>query len=234
MLSYHMRRKHATGVLLDISLVLSYFPSKFERSILVADELPSCSLNFHTTRIRHVDGFLILDYLMKKRDWLRLPVVSAGAEYLVMGNLMRRNILTYKAPPNHEGYDLICIHPDPRHRLKVGELAQVRIQVKSRYATDCDRGFPVKEASFGAFDFLVVVFLNIGKFYGKNDGSQGIREPEFYTLPNSFIREHHNASSSWQKVRLKNLESQIACFKGEVGFEQIATALGIPRPSKQK
>lgn len=171
---------------------------------------------------------------MAKRDWLRLPVVSTAAEYLVMGNLMRRNILTYKAPPNHEGYDLICIHPDPRHRLKVGELAQVRIQVKSRYATDCDRGFPVKETSFGAFDFLVVVFLNIGKFYGKNDGSQGMREPEFYTLPNSFIRKHHNASSSWQKVRLKNLESQIACFKGDAGFEQIATALGISRPLKQK
>ena len=32
----------------------------------------------------------------------RLPVVSAGAEYLVMGFLMRRNILTYKAPPNNE------------------------------------------------------------------------------------------------------------------------------------
>lgn len=48
-------------------------------------------------------------------DWLRLPVVSAGAEYLVMGNLMRRNILAYKAPQNNEGYDLICIHPDPRY-----------------------------------------------------------------------------------------------------------------------
>jgi hypothetical protein len=22
------------------------------------------------------------------------------------------NILAYKAPPNNEGYDLICIHPD--------------------------------------------------------------------------------------------------------------------------
>ncbi len=29
------------------------------------------------------------------RDWLRLPVLSAGAEYLVLGHLMRRNILTY-------------------------------------------------------------------------------------------------------------------------------------------
>src|SRR4051812_12835881 len=69
------------------------------------------------------------------------------------------------------GYDLICIHPDPRHRPSFQELPQVRVQVKSRYATDCDRGFPVKEASLDAFDFLIVVFLNIGKFFGRNDGS---------------------------------------------------------------
>jgi hypothetical protein len=40
---------------------------------------------------------------MPKQQWHRLPVVSAGAEYLVMGYLMRRNILTYKAPPENEG-----------------------------------------------------------------------------------------------------------------------------------
>ena len=139
---------------------------------------------------------------MNKRDWLRLPVVSAGAEYLVMGYLMRRNILTYKAPPNNEGYDLICIHPDPRHKPRRGEVAQVRVQVKSRYATDCDRGFPVKEASLDAFDFLIVTFLNIGKFYGKHDGSTGEQEAEFYTLSNDFIREHHDATSTWRKVKL--------------------------------
>lgn len=76
-----------------------------------------------------------------------------------MGYLMRRNILTYKAPPNNEGYDLICIHPNPRYKPKRDQLAQVRVQVKSRYATDCDRGFPVQEASIDAFDFLIVVFL---------------------------------------------------------------------------
>jgi hypothetical protein len=117
-----------------------------------------------------------------KRKTLRLPVVSAGAEYLVMGHLMRRNVLTYKAPPNNEGYDLICIHPNPRHRPAKDELPQVRVQVKSRYATDCDRGFPVKEVSFDAFDFLVVAFLNIGRFYQGRDGSEGDREPVFYTL----------------------------------------------------
>src|SRR4051794_3894893 len=64
---------------------------------------------------------------MAERDWLRLPVVSAGAEFLVMGYLMRRNILAYKAPPHNEGYDLICIHPNPRHRPGPGELSQVRV-----------------------------------------------------------------------------------------------------------
>lgn len=57
---------------------------------------------------------------MRKRKSLftRYPVISHGAEYLVMGNLMRRDILTYKAPPQNEGYDLICIHPNPPEERK--------------------------------------------------------------------------------------------------------------------
>ncbi len=149
-----------------------------------------------------------------------------------MGNLMRRNILTYKAPPNNEGYDLICIHPDPRHRLRPGELPRVQVQVKSRYATDCDQGFPVKASTFEAFDFLIVVFLNIGNFFGKNDGTTGGSSPKFYTLSREFIRDHHEASSSWQKVRLGKVKLEIDPFEGEPGFEVIAERLGIPRPVK--
>jgi hypothetical protein len=137
---------------------------------------------------------------------------------------MRRNILTYKAPPNNEGYDLICIHPDPRTVAR-----QIRVQVKSRYATDCDHGFPVKEKTFTAFDFLIAAFLNIGNFYGKKN-PDGKREPEFYTFPVSFIKEHHDKSSSWEKVRLKNLN--IDEYKSEKGFELIAQALGIPYPAR--
>ncbi len=171
---------------------------------------------------------------MAKRDFLRLPVVSASAEFLVMGYLMRRNILAYKAPPNNEGYDLICIHPDPRHRPQGEEAAQVRVQVKSRYATDCDRGFPVKEVSLDAFDFLIVAFLNIGKFFGRNDGTTGSREPEVYTMPNDFIRQHHDSRSSWQKVRLKSLETELEPFKNDQGFELIASKLGVPKPTKMR
>src|SRR5947209_12628457 len=96
-----------------------------------------------------------------RREFLRFPVIALGAEHLVMGHLMRRNILAYKAPPNNEGYDLICIHPDPRV-----DGRKARIQVKSRLATDCDRGFPVKGRTFAAFDYLIVVFLNVGYFVG--------------------------------------------------------------------
>jgi hypothetical protein len=169
---------------------------------------------------------------LTERNWLRLPVVSASSEYLVMGQLMRRNILTYKAPQNNEGYDLICIHPEPRHKIKKGEVPQLRIQVKSRYASDSDRGFPVNEKSFEAFDFLVIVFLNIGKFYGKNDGMNGSMEVEYYTLPNDFVRKNHNKESVWQKVRLRGLEKEIESYKNEAGFELIAKMLGIEKPIK--
>lgn len=166
--------------------------------------------------------------VLEKRKFLRFPVISLGAEYLVIGHLMRRNILAYKAPANNEGYDLICIHPDPR---KSGP--QIRVQVKSRLATDSDRGFPVKGRTLSAFDYLIIVFLNVGYFFRKarpGDPRAGAGQPEFYTFPASFIRQHLNVRTSWEKVRTRGLD--IDRFRNEDGFEQIARDLGIPYPAK--
>ena len=89
----------------------------------------------------------------------------------------------------------------------------------SRYQTDRDRGFPVKEKTIAVFDFLVVAFLNIGKFFWRHDGATGAKEPEFFTFPQAFIREHHEAMTSWEKVKLRGLDAEIEPFKGEAGFE---------------
>ena len=163
------------------------------------------------------------EQLMAKSSGLRFPVVSLSAEYLTIGYLMRRNILAYKAPPNN---DLICIHPDPKKVTR-----QVRIQVKSRYQTDSDRAFPVKAKTFDAFDYLIVVFLNIGFFYRKRGGSEGQTEPEFYTLPNEFIRTHHRVvSSGFDRVLTRGLD--LSQYKNEKGFELIAKELNIQYPSR--
>lgn len=155
--------------------------------------------------------------------------MAHGAEFLVQGYLMRRNILTYKAPPNNEGYDLICIHPNPRICRK-----QIRVQVKSRYQTDCNRGVPVSEKTLDAFDFLIVVFLNVGYFYKKRVPSiEGRTEPEFYTFPTRLIKQHHDKRYSWQKVMLKEMKN-IERYKNDKGFEPIAKKLKIDYPSRVK
>jgi hypothetical protein len=162
----------------------------------------------------------------EKKIARRLPVVSLGAEHLVIGYLMRRNILAYKAPPNNEGYDLICIHPDPRHKPR----REILVQVKSRYQTDCDRAFPAKEKTFGAFDYLIVAFLNIGYFYKRKPVLDGFRDAEFFTFSQKWIREHHHITKSgWEKVHTKG--EILDDFKNEKGFELIAQELEITYPS---
>lgn len=163
---------------------------------------------------------------MGNKDALRLPVVSLGAEYLAIGHLMRRNVLAYKAPPNNQGYDLICIHPDPKKSEKV-----VRVQVKSRYQTDCDRAFPVKEKTFDSFDYLIVVFLNIGYFFAKTGKDGGVQAPEIFTVPRKIIEQHHySPKSGFQKVRTKGID--LKPYMNEIGIEQIANDLEIPYPSR--
>jgi hypothetical protein len=164
----------------------------------------------------------------KESKYLRFPAVSHGAEFLVQGYLMRRDILAYKAPPNNEGYDLICIHPNPRKTTKA-----VRVQVKSRYQTDCDRSVIVHKKSLNAFDFLVAAFLNVGNFYGKDQSPRaGQREPEFFTFPAAWVKKHQDKKSLWGKLRLKRLNTDQ--FKNGRGFDLIADELGIKYPARAR
>jgi hypothetical protein len=139
---------------------------------------------------------------------------------------MRRNILTYQAPRKNEGYDLICLHPDPRKKVK-----PVRVQVKSRYQIDCDRSVIVPRKSRGAYDYVVAVFLNVGHFYSKPD-ELDIEKwgPEFFTLPAKWVERHRNKGNSWGKLSLK--QKGLDQFKGDKGFELIATDLGIEYPAR--
>jgi hypothetical protein len=159
---------------------------------------------------------------------LQFPVISHGAEYLVLGYLMRRNILAYKAPPNNDGYDIICIHPDASKSKR-----QIRIQVKSRLKNGA-RGFPLKKEKLDAFDYLVFVRLNVGTIVKRNNtrSFDGPGDVELYVLPAKMVRKHHQSNTSWQKVVFSADEFEcLGKYQGERGIEQIAMDLGVQYPS---
>jgi hypothetical protein len=164
---------------------------------------------------------------MKRQSYqAAYPVVTLGAKYLVMGHLLRRNILASRAPIRRAAYDLICSHPVLRRR---GRL--IRVQVKCRLASDCARDFPVQPESLDPVDFLVLVFLNIGDFYHRHQDTparSGARDAEFFTFPVAFIREHLRLVDGEARVETGGLD--IERFRNEAGFEQIAAALDIPYP----
>jgi hypothetical protein len=168
-------------------------------------------------------------YPTMPRTPLILPAVSLSSEYLVMGHLLRRNILTYKAPPNNAGYDLLCIHPDPTK----SEM-HIRIQVKSRYQTDCDWKVPVREETFNSFDFLAVVFLNVGYFYNERVDDSGAQEPELFFLPHNVARNlYKTVKSGFNRVDLNKLsDDEREWYGGINGIEIIAEALKVPYPDR--
>ena len=79
----------------------------------------------------------------------------------------------------------------------------------------------------------MLAFLNVGYFLKKArraSAREGARAPEFSTLPVAFVREHHDARSSWEKVRTRGLD--LSAYRDEVGFERIAEDLRVPYPSR--
>ena len=146
-----------------------------------------------------------------------------------MGYLMRRNVLAYKAPPGNDGYDLICVHPESMKATR-----QLRVQVKSRLPSDHgSKSNLVREHSINSFDYLVVVFLNVGYFLTRPSQStrEGLRPPDFYTFSISFIREHHRSLSSWKRVLLRG---DLDAYRNERGFDLIAADLDVAYPSNRE
>ena len=122
---------------------------------------------------------------------------SEGAEFLVCGHLLIEAIPSYKTYTQMPGYDIIATNPE------LGFNA--RIQVKSRWATDGDGGFLIK--NFNA-DFVVLALLNRGyRFTKKNaDPSSGKLSPAFYILPIEVVRLAQNKKSKLGKVLLRKIE----------------------------
>jgi hypothetical protein len=96
---------------------------------------------------------------------------SGAAEFLVLGHLLLERIIAFKAYVNFPGYDLIAANAD--------RCQSARIQVKSRYRTDCD-GFIINNFNC---DFVVFVALNRGFVQPKRNGDTGVKAPEFYVMP---------------------------------------------------
>lgn len=135
----------------------------------------------------------------KKKD---TKLESEGAEFLVLGLLLLEGISAYKAYINFPGYDLTAVNPETK---KVA-----RIQVKSRWATNYDKSFPLKNLDC---DFVVHVALNRGYSFRKKTNNQdnGIKPPTFYIFPIDIIKKVRN-EKGWNKVQIKrveNLESYI-------------------------
>jgi len=123
---------------------------------------------------------------------------AEGAEFLVLAHLLIEGIQAIKAYTRFPGYDLIAADPD--------HGTSCRIQVKSRWATDYDRGFPI--SNFNC-DFVVLAALNRGYRYTKkakaSTDDTGKRQPELYVLPVDLLTVVTH-SGGWSKVYLRNIE----------------------------
>lgn len=136
---------------------------------------------------------------MPKRKDTKLE--AEGAEFLVLGNLLTLGISSYKAYINFPGYDLTALNPDTKR--------VARIQVKSRWATNYDRSFPIKNFDC---DFVVHVALNRGYSFGKKamPNDSGVKPPQFYVFPVEVVQQIVGKSGKMRKVHLlkvPNLEA---------------------------
>lgn len=133
----------------------------------------------------------------KRRD---TKLEAEAAEFLVLGRLLLERITTFKAYVNYPGYDLIATNAE--------QNTSAKIQVKSRYRTDWD-GFIIGNLEC---DFVVFVALNRGFVRPKRNGDAGVRSPDFYVLPISYVKSVRDPKNSWGKIN-RNRLTEIEQFK---------------------
>lgn len=134
---------------------------------------------------------------------------AEGGEFLVLGNLLMRDIQSTKAYTRFPGWDILAVDPNSGK--------QARIQVKSRWASDSGN-FLVKNFNC---DFVVLVHLNRGfNFSKRNHQETGIKEPQYWIIPTKYLSEliqSHKKSAQFggsYSFRRSEMDSKGAEFEG--------------------
>jgi hypothetical protein len=135
--------------------------------------------------------------VVDKRERLDSRLEAEGAEFLVLAYLLIEGVQAIKAYTRFPGYDLIAADAD--------QGTSCRIQVKSRWATDYDRGFPLSNLEC---DFVLLAALNRGFRY-RRSGAQGDGRgvPHLYVFPIEILRPVVQTSGGWSKVHLRNVSN---------------------------
>lgn len=138
------------------------------------------------------------DFMSDERARLDSRLEAEGAEFLVLAHLLLEGVQAMKAYTRYPGWDLLA--SDPEHG------SSCRIQVKSRWATDYDRSFPLKNTDT---DFVVLAALNRGyRGYGGRrppEGDDGRRPPQLYVFPIETVAPLIR-QGSMPKVRLADMD----------------------------
>lgn len=129
--------------------------------------------------------------MKEKKERLNTQLESAGAEYLVLGNLLRYRIQSFITSQNFEDYDIVATNPEKNKSIK--------IQVKSRLKNS-DTSFPIKK--FGS-DFVVFVKLNCGMKRHNKMCYKYKDIVEYYIIPTKICKE--NVSGDWSKIYIREL-----------------------------
>lgn len=137
---------------------------------------------------------------------------AEGAEFLVLGNLLRNGIEAYKTYSNYPDYDILAVNPES-HR-------NVRVQVKSRWATNYDKSFQIRNVNC---EFVVLVSLNLGYRFGKTakGTDTGIHNPEYFIFPAEVVTEAQSTGNP-SKVRITSIPDY---KKYEDAWQLISAAL---------